>query len=164
MCIAMLIARWEGGPRAMYILWSTDPDRNTDTVSIMYAQNFNVWSHKILLVPYPNMQCVCVVCCSLPLTMHIFYICTQYVTAQAISGTGALRLAGMFLVSHSTPLELQQILAQQNLLLLPCLAPQQKFYPYSKTIYLTNPSWPNHAPVFRQVTNTLHVYDLLIDS
>jgi len=45
-----------------------------------------------------------------------------YVTAQAISGTGALRLAGMFL---------------------------QKFYPYSKTIYLTNPSWPNHALVFR---------------
>lgn len=96
--------------------------------------------------------------------MHIFYICTQYVTAQAISGTGALRLAGMFLVSHSTPLELQQTLTQQNLLLLPCLAPQQKFYPYSKTIYLTNPSWPNHAPVFRQVTNTLHAYDLLIDS
>ena len=26
---------------------------------------------------------------------------------------------------------------------------QSKFYPYSKTIYLPNPSWPNHAPVFR---------------
>lgn len=107
------------------------------------------------------MQCVCGV---LFIASYYAYICTQYVTAQAISGTGALRLAGMFLVSHSTPLELQQILAQQNLLLPPCLAPQQKFYPYSKTIYITNPSWPNHAPVFRQVTNTLHAYDLLIDS
>ena len=27
---------------------------------------------------------------------------------------------------------------------------QNKFYPEAKTIYLPNPSWPNHAPVFRQ--------------
>ena len=26
---------------------------------------------------------------------------------------------------------------------------QSKFYPHSKTIYLPNPSWPNHAPIFR---------------
>ena len=26
---------------------------------------------------------------------------------------------------------------------------QSKFYPHSKTIYLPNPSWPNHSPIFR---------------
>jgi aspartate aminotransferase len=45
----------------------------------------------------------------------------SYVAAQTVSGTGALRLAGMFLA---------------------------KFWPGSKTIYLPNPSWPNHKPVF----------------
>lgn len=45
-----------------------------------------------------------------------------YVTAQSVSGTGALRVAGIFL---------------------------EKFYPGSKTIYLPNPSWGNHAQVFR---------------
>ena len=32
-----------------------------------------------------------------------------------------------------------------------CLLPSQnKFYPETKTIYLPNPSWPNHNPVFKQ--------------
>ncbi|CAI8006210.1 Aspartate aminotransferase, mitochondrial [Geodia barretti] len=29
-----------------------------------------------------------------------------------------------------------------------CFTPQAKFWPGSKTIYLPNPSWPNHKPVF----------------
>ncbi|KAL5466716.1 hypothetical protein EMCRGX_G030864 [Ephydatia muelleri] len=45
-----------------------------------------------------------------------------YVTAQAVSGTGALRLAGMFL---------------------------KHFYPYSKTVYTSNPTWGNHPQVFK---------------
>uniref|UniRef100_U4LKD7 Aspartate aminotransferase n=1 Tax=Pyronema omphalodes (strain CBS 100304) TaxID=1076935 RepID=U4LKD7_PYROM len=40
---------------------------------------------------------------------------------QSISGTGALRIAGAFLQRH---------------------------YPYSKTVYLPNPSWANHKAVF----------------
>jgi aspartate aminotransferase len=40
---------------------------------------------------------------------------------QSISGTGALRIGGAFL---------------------------QRFYPYSKTVYLPNPSWANHKAVF----------------
>lgn len=43
-------------------------------------------------------------------------------TVQSISGTGALRIGGAFL---------------------------EKFYPHSKTIYLPNPSWANHNPVFK---------------
>lgn len=43
-------------------------------------------------------------------------------TVQSISGTGALRIGGAFL---------------------------QKFYPGSKTVYLPNPSWANHGPVFK---------------
>lgn len=107
----------------------------------------------------------------------------QYVTAQTISGTGALRLAGIFLVSQvqlvlepTLPLFFSSsfilpspsltftylLLLSQLSVYAPSLPshsyhsptpvlfiPQQKFYPYSKTIYLTNPSWPNHAPVFR---------------
>ncbi|KAF5390276.1 hypothetical protein D9757_002879 [Collybiopsis confluens] len=42
--------------------------------------------------------------------------------AQSISGTGALRIGGAFLARH---------------------------YPHSKVIYLPNPSWGNHTPVFR---------------
>ncbi|PSR72383.1 hypothetical protein PHLCEN_2v11726 [Hermanssonia centrifuga] len=41
---------------------------------------------------------------------------------QSISGTGALRIGGAFL---------------------------SRFYPHSKTIYLPNPSWGNHTPIFR---------------
>jgi aspartate aminotransferase, mitochondrial len=41
---------------------------------------------------------------------------------QSISGTGALRIGGAFL---------------------------ERFYPGSKTIYLPNPSWANHAAVFK---------------
>ncbi|KIK71059.1 hypothetical protein GYMLUDRAFT_33186 [Collybiopsis luxurians FD-317 M1] len=41
---------------------------------------------------------------------------------QSISGTGALRIGGAFLARH---------------------------YPHSKVIYLPNPSWGNHTPVFR---------------
>lgn len=41
---------------------------------------------------------------------------------QSISGTGALRIAGAYL---------------------------QRWYPSSKTIYLPNPSWGNHTPIFR---------------
>lgn len=43
-------------------------------------------------------------------------------TVQSISGTGALRIGGAFL---------------------------EKFYPHSKTVYLPNPSWANHGPVFK---------------
>lgn len=46
-----------------------------------------------------------------------------FVTAQTVSGTGSLRLGGMFL---------------------------GKFFPNEKTIYLPSPSWPNHTPVFKQ--------------
>jgi aspartate aminotransferase, mitochondrial len=46
----------------------------------------------------------------------------QISVAQSISGTGALRIGGAFLARH---------------------------YPYAKTIYLPNPSWGNHTPVFR---------------
>jgi len=45
----------------------------------------------------------------------------RFVTIQALSGTGALRVAGQFLF---------------------------KFYPYSKTIYLPSPTWPNHHNIF----------------
>ncbi|KAK0478442.1 glutamic oxaloacetic transaminase AAT1 [Armillaria novae-zelandiae] len=41
---------------------------------------------------------------------------------QSISGTGALRIGGAFLARH---------------------------YPHSKVIYLPNPSWGNHTPIFR---------------
>ncbi|KAI0347998.1 PLP-dependent transferase [Trametopsis cervina] len=41
---------------------------------------------------------------------------------QSISGTGALRIGGAFL---------------------------GRFYPHAKTIYLPNPSWGNHTPIFR---------------
>ena len=41
---------------------------------------------------------------------------------QSISGTGALRIGGAFL---------------------------GRFYPNTKTIYLPNPSWGNHTPIFR---------------
>ncbi len=44
------------------------------------------------------------------------------VITQSISGTGALRIAGAFL---------------------------ERFYPYSKTVYLPTPSWANHAAVFK---------------
>jgi aspartate aminotransferase len=44
-----------------------------------------------------------------------------YVAVQTISGTGSLRLAGMFL---------------------------EKFWPGTKTMYIPNPSWPNHRPLF----------------
>lgn len=45
-----------------------------------------------------------------------------YSTAQTVSGTGALRVAGIF---------------------------YNKFLPQDKTIYLPNPSWGNHSQVFR---------------
>ncbi|PGH27293.1 hypothetical protein AJ80_01003 [Polytolypa hystricis UAMH7299] len=41
---------------------------------------------------------------------------------QSISGTGALRIGGAFL---------------------------ERFYPHEKTVYLPNPSWANHAAVFK---------------
>lgn len=41
---------------------------------------------------------------------------------QSISGTGALRIGGAFL---------------------------ERFYPHAKTIYIPNPSWANHAAVFK---------------
>ncbi|KAK1232668.1 aspartate transaminase aat1 [Marasmius sp. AFHP31] len=41
---------------------------------------------------------------------------------QSISGTGALRIGGAFLARH---------------------------YPHSKVVYLPNPSWGNHTPIFR---------------
>lgn len=42
--------------------------------------------------------------------------------AQSISGTGALRIGGAFL---------------------------ERFYPYHKKIYLPNPTWGNHIPIFK---------------
>uniref|UniRef100_A0A1X7SFC0 Aspartate aminotransferase, mitochondrial n=1 Tax=Amphimedon queenslandica TaxID=400682 RepID=A0A1X7SFC0_AMPQE len=44
-----------------------------------------------------------------------------YVSAQAIGGTGALRIIALFLA---------------------------KFFPHQKTIYVPAPTWGNHAPVF----------------
>lgn len=46
----------------------------------------------------------------------------MYVSAQAIGGTGAIRMIGQFL---------------------------GKFYPYEKTIYVSSPTWGNHTPIFR---------------
>lgn len=46
----------------------------------------------------------------------------QIAVTQSISGTGALRIGGAFLA---------------------------RFYPNTKTIYLPNPSWGNHTPIFR---------------
>jgi aspartate aminotransferase len=45
-----------------------------------------------------------------------------YVSAQAVGGTGALRIIALFLA---------------------------KFYPHSNTIYVPAPTWGNHAPVFK---------------
>ena len=47
---------------------------------------------------------------------------SQIAVTQSISGTGALRIGGAFL---------------------------GRFYPNTKTIYLPNPSWGNHTPIFR---------------
>ncbi|RUP33331.1 aspartate aminotransferase [Jimgerdemannia flammicorona] len=46
----------------------------------------------------------------------------KLVIAQSISGTGALRIGGAFL---------------------------ERFYPYGKKIYLPNPTWGNHIPIFK---------------
>jgi aspartate aminotransferase len=46
----------------------------------------------------------------------------QVAVVQTISGTGALRIGGAFLARH---------------------------YPHAKVIYLPNPSWGNHTPIFR---------------
>ncbi|XP_030059457.1 aspartate aminotransferase, mitochondrial [Microcaecilia unicolor] len=46
----------------------------------------------------------------------------RFVTVQSISGTGSLRIGGNFL---------------------------QRFYKYSRDLYLPKPSWGNHTPIFR---------------
>ncbi|XP_068117063.1 aspartate aminotransferase, mitochondrial [Hyperolius riggenbachi] len=46
----------------------------------------------------------------------------RYITVQSISGTGALRVGGSFL---------------------------QRFYKFSRDVYLPKPSWGNHTPIFR---------------
>ena len=69
------------------------------------------------------------------------------VTAQCISGTGALRVGATFLA---------------------------KWFPGNKTIYLPKPSWGNHTPIFKhagvnvegyryQRTIFLHTRQFLVD-
>lgn len=55
----------------------------------------------------------------------------QNATVQGISGTGALRIGGVFLSS---------------------------FFPYNKEIYLPTPSWGNHTPIFRHSGLTVKQY------
>ncbi|TGZ84991.1 hypothetical protein EX30DRAFT_337422 [Ascodesmis nigricans] len=50
---------------------------------------------------------------------------------QSISGTGALRIGGAFL---------------------------ERFYPYSKTVYLPNPSWANHKAIFNDCHMDVKTY------
>ncbi|XP_019855412.1 PREDICTED: aspartate aminotransferase, mitochondrial-like [Amphimedon queenslandica] len=54
-----------------------------------------------------------------------------YVSAQAIGGTGALRIIALFLA---------------------------KFFPHQKTIYVPAPTWGNHAPVFRSSGLNVETY------
>jgi aspartate aminotransferase len=55
----------------------------------------------------------------------------RLVITQSISGTGALRIGGAFL---------------------------QRWFPTSKTIYIPNPSWANHAAVFKDSGLTVEKY------
>ncbi|XP_040185227.1 aspartate aminotransferase, mitochondrial [Rana temporaria] len=48
--------------------------------------------------------------------------CGRYITVQTISGTGSLRVGASFL---------------------------QRFYKFSRDVYLPKPSWGNHTPIFR---------------
>uniref|UniRef100_A0A667HX32 Aspartate aminotransferase n=1 Tax=Lynx canadensis TaxID=61383 RepID=A0A667HX32_LYNCA len=55
----------------------------------------------------------------------------KYVTVQTISGTGALRIGASFL---------------------------QRFFKFSRDVYLPKPSWGNHTPIFRDAGMQLHGY------
>ncbi|XP_025776718.1 aspartate aminotransferase, mitochondrial isoform X2 [Puma concolor] len=55
----------------------------------------------------------------------------KYVTVQTISGTGALRIGASFL---------------------------QRFFKFSRNVYLPKPSWGNHTPIFRDAGMQLHGY------
>ncbi|KAG8562369.1 hypothetical protein GDO81_015653 [Engystomops pustulosus] len=55
----------------------------------------------------------------------------RYVTVQTISGTGSLRVGANFL---------------------------QRFYKYSRDVYLPKPSWGNHTPIFRDAGMELKGY------
>uniref|UniRef100_A0A4X1URE8 Aspartate aminotransferase n=1 Tax=Sus scrofa TaxID=9823 RepID=A0A4X1URE8_PIG len=55
----------------------------------------------------------------------------KYVTVQTISGTGALRIGANFL---------------------------QRFFKFSRDVFLPKPSWGNHTPIFRDAGMQLHSY------
>ncbi|XP_022374461.1 aspartate aminotransferase, mitochondrial isoform X2 [Enhydra lutris kenyoni] len=55
----------------------------------------------------------------------------KYVTVQTISGTGALRIGASFL---------------------------QRFFKFSRDVFLPKPSWGNHTPIFRDAGMQLHGY------
>lgn len=55
----------------------------------------------------------------------------RYVTVQTISGTGALRIGANFL---------------------------QRFFKFSRDVFLPKPSWGNHTPIFRDAGMQLHSY------
>uniref|UniRef100_A0A9L0JTW1 Aspartate aminotransferase n=1 Tax=Equus asinus TaxID=9793 RepID=A0A9L0JTW1_EQUAS len=55
----------------------------------------------------------------------------KYVTVQSISGTGALRIGANFL---------------------------QRFFKFSRDVFLPKPSWGNHTPIFRDAGLQLHAY------
>ncbi|XP_010594999.3 aspartate aminotransferase, mitochondrial [Loxodonta africana] len=55
----------------------------------------------------------------------------RYVTVQTISGTGALRIGANFL---------------------------QRFFKFSRDVFLPKPSWGNHTPIFRDAGLQLHGY------
>uniref|UniRef100_A0A8C0DYK7 Aspartate aminotransferase n=1 Tax=Balaenoptera musculus TaxID=9771 RepID=A0A8C0DYK7_BALMU len=55
----------------------------------------------------------------------------KYITVQTISGTGALRIGANFL---------------------------QRFFKFSRDVFLPKPSWGNHTPIFRDAGMQLHSY------
>uniref|UniRef100_A0A7N5K4C5 Aspartate aminotransferase n=1 Tax=Ailuropoda melanoleuca TaxID=9646 RepID=A0A7N5K4C5_AILME len=55
----------------------------------------------------------------------------KYATVQTISGTGALRIGASFL---------------------------QRFFKFSRDVFLPKPSWGNHTPIFRDAGMQLHGY------
>nr|KAF6406828.1 glutamic-oxaloacetic transaminase 2 [Molossus molossus] len=55
----------------------------------------------------------------------------QYVTVQTISGTGALRIGASFL---------------------------QRFFKFSRDVFLPKPTWGNHTPIFRDAGMQLQGY------
>ena len=66
-------------------------------------------------------------------------VSVQYASAQTVAGTGALRVMGGFLVS----------IKSYRCSFIFTFICQKKFYPYSKTIYLSDHTWPNHPQIFR---------------